>query len=427
MFCREGAMIKTRSLRHLLWLALWLALLSACSTSSPSPDLGTSPPVAPPGGGTPPPPPQSGILTAADIDDNLNFAAFQKYLNSISQADTKQVLPGVSLADRVSVRVLDSKGVGVANAKVKVFSGQPESLVMESAAGANGVFYFFPGYDGAGSTKKFRLEVTPPTGDTPKASLNLDLDTLPENRRLETRLEGLIAERPAALDLMLVIDATGSMGDEMRYLTTEFRDIVSAIKDKFPAVSLRFGLIVYRDIGDEFVVRSFDFTDSVETMRGQLEKQVAAGGGDYPEAMEQAIEQATKAQWRSGNINRLIFLVGDAPPHDENLPKALTHAKAVRKLGIRFYPLAASGVADTAEYLMRIMAASTHGRHLFLTDDSGVGNPHQQPKVPCFVVTRLDHLLIRVIASEMSGVRVEPTQDQIVRSVGQQQDGGCVK
>jgi hypothetical protein len=74
---------------------------------------------------------------------------------------------------------------------------------------------------------------------------------------------------------------------------------------------------------------------------------------------------------------------------------------------------------------MRMMAATTHGRYLFLTDDSGVGNAHAEPRVPCYVVTRLDQLLIRVIAGELSGQRTEAAPDQIVRSVGQQDGGVC--
>jgi hypothetical protein len=224
---------------------------------------------------------------------------------------------------------------------------------------------------------------------------------------------------------MLVIDSTGSMGDEIQYLTTEFRDIMAAIQSQFPGVSARFGLVVYRDLGDEFVVRSFDFTDSIETMQGQLAQQRANGGGDYPEAVEQALGRAIDASWRGGNTARLLFLVADAPPHDENLGITLDKAKAARRMGLRIYPLAASGVADTAEYLMRVMASTTHSRYLFLTDDSGVGNAHAEPKVPCYTVSRLDQLLIRVIASELSGQRVEATDDQIIRSVGQQDGGVC--
>jgi Mg-chelatase subunit ChlD len=380
----------------------------------------STPPTPDPGGGQQPPP-QSGILTAGDIDDNLNLAAYGKYVNNMRQADKAQILPAFSSADRVSVRVLDAGGKGVPNAKIKIFSGQPETLLFESSAGNDGVFRFFPNYDGAGSNTSFRVQA----GDAPGSSVNLDLNALPATRTVDLTLAGVTAEKPAALDLMLVIDATGSMGDEMNYLTAEFRDIASSIKTQFPTVSSRFGLIVYRDLGDEYVVRHFEFTDSVDTMRSQLAQQSAAGGGDYPEAMELALEKANTAQWRTGNTARMLFLVADAPPHDKDLNVAVMQAKTARKLGIHMYPLAASGVADTAEYLMRGMAATTHGRYLFLTNDSGVGNSKAEPKIPCYITTRLDQLLIRVIASELSGARVEAAANQVIRSVGQQTAGVC--
>jgi von Willebrand factor type A domain len=383
---------------------------------SPSP---STPPTPDPGGQQPPP--QSGILTAGDIDDNLNLVAYGKYVTGMRQADKTQTLPAFSSADRVSIRILDVNGKGVPNAKVKVFSGQPETLLFESSAGNDGVFRFFPNYDGAGSNTSFRVQA----GETPGSSLNLDLNAVPATRTVDLTLAGVTAEKPAALDLMLVIDATGSMGDEMNYLTAEFRDIASSIKTQFPTVSSRFGLIVYRDIGDEYVVRQFEFTDSLDMMRSQLAQQSAGGGGDYPESMELALEKANTAQWRTGNTARMLFLVADAPPHDQDLNTAVTHAKTARKLGIHMYPLAASGVADTAEYLMRGMAATTHGRYLFLTNDSGVGNTKVEPKIPCYVTTRLNQLLIRVIASELSGARVEAATNQVIRTVGQQTAGVC--
>ncbi|MGL4612079.1 MAG: vWA domain-containing protein [Trueperaceae bacterium] len=442
---------------RLLWLVvlLFVLFLSACGegeTTSTSPDGGTSGPPYNGGddGGAKPSEPiaeapsditeggggdvssggdgeepvQSGTLTAGDVDDNLNFASFQTYLNNVQQSLAQQQLPAISLSDGVSIRVLDGAGVAISNAKVKVFAGDSQTPLLETTGGANGVFQFFPAFDGAAEAKTFRLEFRPADADSPVATLNLDL-VQPLVQPIEVKLEDFTTTAPQALDFMLVMDATGSMGDEMQYLTTEFRDIVTTIKTQFPNVSTRFGLIVYRDEGDDYVVRSFDFTDSVETMQQQLSQQTAAGGGDYPEAMDQAMERVNQAQWRGGNTARLVFLVADAPPHTKNASKALNAAKTARRLGLHYYPLAASGVADEAEYLMRLTAATTHGRYLFLTDDSGVGNPHAEPKIPCYQVTRLDQLMIRVISSELSGARVEAEPAQIIREIGQQQGGVC--
>ena len=75
---------------------------------------------------------------------------------------------------------------------------------------------------------------------------------------------------------------------------------------------------------------------------------------------------------------------------------------------------------------MRLVSAVTGARHLWLTDDSGVGNAHAEPKVQCYQVTRLDALIRRILKSELTGQRVEATQGEVVREVGHQQAGVCI-
>lgn len=74
---------------------------------------------------------------------------------------------------------------------------------------------------------------------------------------------------------------------------------------------------------------------------------------------------------------------------------------------------------------MRAMAAATQSRYLFLTDDSGVGNPHAPPAIDCYLVTRLDALVRRVIDSQISGRRIEPERSEVIRSVGDYDAGKC--
>jgi len=62
---------------------------------------------------------------------------------------------------------------------------------------------------------------------------------------------------------------------------------------------------------------------------------------------------------------------------------------------------------------------------VFLTDDSGYGNPHAEPDVDCYVVTQLNNLMIRVINSLVAGVRQEPTSNDIIRQVGNYNQGVC--
>ncbi len=82
------------------------------------------------------------------------------------------------------------------------------------------------------------------------------------------------------------------------------------------------------------------------------------------------------------------------------------------------YPVAASGVEDKAEYVMRLSAMLTQGNYCFLTDDSGVGSAHAEPHIPDYFVQRLNHLMIRLIRSELVGRRIQPEPGRILRTVG---------
>lgn len=378
--------------------------------------------VPPPGGGDPEITPQAGTLTAADVDDNLNLEFFSGYLDR-TQAEDGQTLPPVTVADRITLELTDPAGDGLANAKLELTRPDADGPGFAAYSNAAGTAYLFPTQSGAPADGILELRVTDAaTGST--IDLELDLGRLDDDRSITVEVPSTTSSLPAALDAAFVIDTTGSMGDELEYLKVEFTSIVASVKEQYPGVDMRFGLVAYRDIGDEYITRVFDFAPADE-MLADLADQSARGGGDYPEAMEVALTQAAGLTWRDGDVSRVVILNADAPPHDENLRAALAAGENLRAKGVRIHTLAASGVADTAEYLMRTMAATTGGRHLFLTDDSGVGGTHQEPKVACYVVTRLDQLLVRVLATELAGERIEAGSDQIIRTVGDYDNGEC--
>jgi Mg-chelatase subunit ChlD len=368
--------------------------------------------------------PVSGTLTAGDIDDNLNFAAFQRYLNR----QNDRSLPFVEMSDRVALHLVDNAGKNLSNARVRISSSVNAVPEIDTYAGTDGRFYLFPKFDNV-TNSQINLQLAPPEDELGSSNsvfnTTLDLGQLPEDRRLTITVPEIAATLPHSLEVMFVIDTTGSMSDELRYLITELRDIISAVQARHPQIRMRFSLVVYRDKSDRYIVRDFAFTESLNDMQIQLSEQKAQGGGDYPEAMEQALETAVNAKWSKGNVARLLFLVADAPPHNENLKAMLEQVRVARQKGIRIYPLAASGVADKAEFMMRQAEVLTQGRYLFLTDDSGVGSSHQEPSVPCYIVTHLNKLIARVIDSELAGQRIEPDDNEILRTVGHYNAGIC--
>jgi hypothetical protein len=228
----------------------------------------------------------------------------------------------------------------------------------------------------------------------------------------------------AAFDATIVLDTTGSMRDELSYLTTEFANIWAAIGEQFPNVAQRWALVVYRDTpdtdpGDAYVVRSFDFTASAQTFAGTLGQQTADNGGDYPESPELGLEQLKTLTWRSDpSVAKVAFWVGDAPHHDQKAAAMKQAILDVRARGIRMYPVSASGTNDLLERTMRSAAELTSGRYLFLTDDSGVGDPHKAPEIPCYTVTKLKSALVRAVAMELSGTYSPPDPADVIRAVG---------
>jgi hypothetical protein len=195
------------------------------------------------------------------------------------------------------------------------------------------------------------------------------------------------------------------MGDELEYLKVEIDSIAAEVRRLFPNVDQRYALVVYRDHGDQYVTRTFDFTGSLDDFRGTLAQQFAGGGGDYPEAVHLALDQAGRLSWRDRDTARVLFLVGDAPPHDDQLRRALDSVLTLRSKSVRVFPVAASGADLRCEFVMRTAAFMTLGQYLFLTDHSGVGNAHAEPHVPQYGVEHLNGLMIRMIAGELAGKR----------------------
>jgi hypothetical protein len=233
---------------------------------------------------------------------------------------------------------------------------------------------------------------------------SLELDELPDG--FDPLLLELPAQNPVAdLDLMFVVDTTGSMSDELNYLKVELGDVIqrvqSEVNDDF---SLRISVNFYRDHGDDYVVRSFPFTTDVPTALGQLADQSAGGGGDWPEAVDEALADAIDGHsWSTDARARLCFLVLDAPPHDQANVRARLNDAVVSAAakGIRVIPVAASGVDKETEFLLRNIDIATGATYTFLTDHSGIGNPHLEPTVGEYEVELLNDLLVRLIVEAM--------------------------
>jgi hypothetical protein len=242
--------------------------------------------------------------------------------------------------------------------------------------------------------------------------------TIPQNVRKLTVTLDRPADKIKNLDVLFMVDATGSMGDEIDYLKSELEDIIGRLNGK-NQLNTRTSLVFYRDKGDEYLIRDFAFDSNLKNVKQNLSKQNADGGGDFEEAVEEAMENAIfQQQWSTtGTSAKLMFMILDAPPHhDAARVKSIQRSvKAAAAKGIALIPVVASGIDKNTEFLMRFMALSTNGTYVFLTDDSGIGNSHLKATVGSYQVEHLNQLLNRLI-NKYSGLESNVAGDLLSSS-----------
>lgn len=206
------------------------------------------------------------------------------------------------------------------------------------------------------------------------------------------------------IELMFVIDTTGSMGDEINYLKVEIDDVISEIQEKNPNTVIKLALLFYRDKGDEYVTRYFDFTQDIQKQKNNLSNQNANGGGDFEEAVYKALGEAVDKQWSSSSETRVLVHVADAPSHDNEVKEWNKNVLKLTKKGIKVISVASSGIDKKTEYFFRSQSMITGGCYVYLTDDSGVGGTHIEATTEVKpVVEYLNKLLIRLINGYHTG------------------------
>lgn len=204
------------------------------------------------------------------------------------------------------------------------------------------------------------------------------------------------------VDVAFVVDATGSMGDEISFLQAEMNDIIFQSKQISNKLNFRFANVYYRDQGDEYVTKSMNFNRILTESSAFIDEQFAGGGGDYPEAADVALDSAiNKLSWSENARARILFLILDAPPHEgtevnERLQRLILQAA---EKGIRIVPIGASGINKSTEYLMRALALGTNRTYTFLTDHSGIGNSHIKPSTDSYEVETLNAIMVRIMKS----------------------------
>jgi hypothetical protein len=181
-----------------------------------------------------------------------------------------------------------------------------------------------------------------------------------------------VSAAPPRVEVAFVLDTTGSMGGLIEGAKRRIWSIARRIGEGRPRPDLRIALVAYRDRGDAYVTRVHDLTSDMDTVYERLTGFQAQGGGDTPEHVSAALSAAVhQVSWSRAPGLKVIFLVGDAPPHvdyQDGFDYA-RHAREARERGIAVEAIQCGGDAQTARYWHEI--ASLGEGHYAQIDGQG--------------------------------------------------------
>jgi len=185
-------------------------------------------------------------------------------------------------------------------------------------------------------------------------------------------------QHPATIELLFVLDTTGSMGGMLEGAKAKIWGIVNDVLQQRgnAGATIRVGLVAYRDRGDAYVTRITPLSDNLDSVYSQLMGLRPEGGGDGPEDVRSALAEALRAGgWSApgARTSQVMFLVGDAPPHDNyrNLPSTSTSAREASRRGIIVNAIQCGSDADTT-MAWRNVAQYGGGEYFAIAQDGGV-------------------------------------------------------
>lgn len=339
--------------------------------------------------------PGPGKLTAGEINDFSKWDLWTDIKHD--ELNQFQKMWDFSPEGRYLVQVVDPRGLPLADVIVHLVNAQSKKL-------------FSARTDNTGKAELWSSLA--PSDELTSAKMSLQADYFGRSSTIRRAKEfghgvnvfelDVDCRQSQNVDIAFVVDATGSMGDELEYLKNELNDVMYKAKGIDNTLNFNFASVFYRDHTDAYLTRVQNFTRILSESTSFITTQSAGGGGDFEEAVEVALDTAINSlTWSEVARTRVIFLILDAPPHNnmEVKQKIDSLSRQAASQGIRIVPLVASGINKSTEYLMRSIALATNGTYAFLTDHSGIGSPHLAPSTDDFKTETLNDLLVRVIKS----------------------------
>ena len=180
---------------------------------------------------------------------------------------------------------------------------------------------------------------------------------------------------PPRVEVVFALDTTGSMGGLIEGAKKKIWSIANEIVRGKPTPRLRVGLVAYRDKGDAYVTQVTGLTEDLDKVYEELMKFRAGGGGDGPENVRQALHDSlTKIKWtRDDGVLRIVFLVGDAPPHLDykDVPELTKICESACRAAVIINTVRCGGDVETGRIWSDI-ARWSEGRYVSVDQTGGV-------------------------------------------------------
>ncbi len=330
----------------------------------------------------------AGLITAGEWNDLENWDFWTNLMLNDTFSEKKEYW-GVNPDKRIAVSVVNA-GEPVSGAKVELFeNGASVATTITDNLGRAELFVDL--FESAGALiSDYSILVE---GTVLGESL-----VYAEEGVNEVEYNNLTSVK-SLVQLSFIVDATGSMGDELEFLKSDLRDVISRSENGLGEYLFESSSVFYRDEGDDYVTKKSEFTSTTNTTINFIKDQSANGGGDFPEAVHSALKTCLNLDWDENAHTKIAFLLLDAPPHYEVdvLRDVRSYIELAATRGIKIIPISASGVDKETEFLMRFMSIVTNGTYVFITNDSGIGNTHITASVGDYEVEYLNDLMVRVI------------------------------
>lgn len=352
---------------------------------------------------------EAGVLTAGRWNDNDNWGYFTNLVKKGSIAFPSY---GLNPCNRIAVTVKNPDGTPLPNRTITLEDSDGKKI-WESVSNKNGIAYLFynskdkPARINAikddGSKESF--DAVTDQEDSRDDNNNNGNDKNNDNNNetnpvSDNSIQIVLDSSPVLnkkMDIMFIMDATGSMTDEMTFLQEDFSKITREIGSD----NVRYSVNFYRDEGDDYVTKCFDFSTDTKEIQKNINDQSADGGGDTPEAVAQILDESiNSSSWGKDSV-KLAFLIFDAPPHSGTDKDIYKSVKKASEMGIRFIPVVSSNAERDTELFGRALAICTNGEYVFLTDDSGIGDSHLEPIIGDYTVEPLYDIIVNIITGYM--------------------------